>query len=122
MPRTRVVWFREEDGTVPMLEWLDSLSPQAQAKCLARIRLLMDRGHELRRPNADLLRSGIYELRVRFGKVNYRMLYFVHGRGTAVISHGFAKEQTVPEKEIERALARKQRFTKDPSTHSFEGL
>ncbi len=122
MPRARVVWFREEDGTVPMLEWLDSLSPEAQDKCLARIRLLMDRGHELRRPHADLLRSGIYELRVRFGKINYRMLYFFHGRGRAVISHGVAKEQTVPEKEIERALARKQRFAKAPSTHSFEGL
>jgi DNA-binding XRE family transcriptional regulator len=46
------------------------------AKCAVRIRRLADLGHELRRPEADLLRDGICELRARLGTVNYRILYF----------------------------------------------
>jgi hypothetical protein len=33
---------------------------------------------ELRRPEADYLQDGIYELRVGFQHVNYRMLYFFY--------------------------------------------
>jgi hypothetical protein len=34
----------------------------------------------LRRPHADYLEDGIYELRWRNGTVQYRILYFFHGR------------------------------------------
>lgn len=53
---------------------------KALDKCRVRIERLRDLGHELRRPEADLLRDGIYELRVRLGTLNYRMLYFFHGQ------------------------------------------
>jgi hypothetical protein len=33
-------------------------------------------GHELRRPEADFLRDGIYELRASLGGVHHRILYF----------------------------------------------
>ena len=54
------------------------------------------RGFELRRPMADLLEDGIYELRVRVGKVNYRILYFFHGRNVAILTHAMTKERTFP--------------------------
>jgi hypothetical protein len=44
-----------------------------------RIERLRDLGHELRRPEADYLRDGIYELRVGLGSVNHRMLYSFTG-------------------------------------------
>jgi hypothetical protein len=75
MPRIDVVIFREEDGTVPLLEWLDRVPTKVQDKCRVKIERLSELGHELRRPEADLLRDGIYELRVRFRNLNYRMLY-----------------------------------------------
>src|SRR6059058_4258636 len=112
MPQTKVVFYKEDDGSVPILDWLDSLQERALDKCRVRIERLEELGHELRRPEADLLRDGIYELRVGLQHVNYRMLYFFRGRIAAVISHGLVKEAEVPAKEIEKAIERKQRFEK----------
>lgn len=65
------------------------------------IERLQNLGHELRRPEADYLRDGIYELRVGLRGMNYRMLYFFHGRTAAVLGHGLVKEREVPPREIE---------------------
>jgi hypothetical protein len=45
----------------------DSLQPKALDKCTVRIERPQEMGHELRRPEADFLRDGIYELRVGCG-------------------------------------------------------
>ena len=81
---------------------------------------LQELGYELRRPEADFLRDGIYELRVGLQGINYRMLYFFHRREAVVISHGIVKEQTVPPKEINLALKRKAVFYVDPKAHTYE--
>jgi phage-related protein len=120
MPKTTVVFYREDPGTVPVLDWLDSLPKKALDKCLVRIERLRDLGHELRRPEADLLRDGIYELRVRLGTVNYRMLYFFHGRFAAVLAHGLNKENEVPPRDIEIAIRRKRNFESDPERHTYK--
>jgi hypothetical protein len=120
MPRTEVVFFKEDDGSVPILEWLDCLQEKALDKCTVKIERLEELGHELRRPEADFLRDGIYELRVGLQHVNYRMLYFFHGRTAAVVSHGIVKEAAVPSKEIEKAIERKRRFEKNPKAHTHE--
>ncbi len=120
MPKTNVVLYQEEDGSVPIIEWLDSLQPKALDKCTVRIERLRELGHELRRPEADILRDGIYELRVGLQHVNYRMLYFFHGRTAAVVSHGLVKEAEVPAKEIERAIERRRKFEKNPRVHTYE--
>ncbi len=55
MPATNVVLFRDDDGSVPLRDWLDGLSAQARDRCLARILLLEEWGHELRRPHAEYI-------------------------------------------------------------------
>jgi len=120
VPLTRVVFYREEDGTVPLLDWLDELPSKVQLKCLARIDGLKQAGHEKRRPEADFLRDKIYELRVGFQGANYRMLYFFHGAIAAVVSHGIVKEREVPAKEIENAIERRAKFERNPDAHTFE--
>ena len=117
MPRVEVVFFREDEQTVPMPDWLDSLPLNAQAKCLVKLGRLEQMGHELRRPEADYLRDDIYELRVRLQSMHYRMLYFFHGRTAAVVSHGIVKEKKVQPKEIDLAVKRKQLFEADPKAH-----
>lgn len=120
MPATRVILFREEDGTVPIQAWLDGLAEKAQLRCLAALSQLERLGHELRRPTVENLGSGIYELRVKVQRVNYRMLYFFHGRQAVVVSHGFAKQTTeVPRAEIDRAIQRKSAFERNPTRHTF---
>jgi phage-related protein len=120
MPATRVILFRELDGTVPLLEWLDEIPDKAVDKCLVRLRRLAELGHELRRPEADLLRDGIYELRVGLNGINYRMLYFFHETLAAVVSHGLVKQRAVPPIEIERAIRRMQQYIRDSRKHTAE--
>ena len=120
MPKTNVVFYKEEDGSVPVLEWLDSLESKALDKCTVRIERLGQLGHELRRPEADFLRAGIYELRAALRHVNYRVLYFFHGRTTAVLAHGLVKEAEVPARDIETAIERKRNFEKSPKAHTYE--
>ena len=60
-----------------------------------------------------------YELRVRVGNVQYRMLYFFFGAGVAVVSHGIVKERAVPPVEIERAIERKINVMASPQDHLF---
>lgn len=120
MPKTKVVFYREDDGTVPVLDWLDSLPTKAQDKCRVKIERLKALGHELRRPEADYLRDDIYELRASLRDINYRMLYFFHGNIAAVVSHGLVKERRVPLKEIDKAIERKKKFEQNPERHTLE--
>ena len=123
MPATRVVFFKGEDGTVPFLTWLAGIPEKAQDKCVVRIERLAALGYELRRPEADFLRDDIFELRAKHLSVNYRVLYFFHGRDAVVLSHGFSKQQDkVPPRKIEAAIARKDRFCRDPDQHTHEEL
>ena len=123
MPRTRVVFFQESDGRAPVREWLRSLrevDARAHARCVARIARLAELGHELRRPEADYLRDGLYELRARKGRVNYRVLYFFLGRGTAVLAHAITKEGAISESDLSRADRRRVLVENDPQAHILE--
>jgi len=120
MPRTQVVLFRDVDGRVPLLDWLEELPDKARDKCVVRLRRLAELGHELRRPEADYLRNGVYELRVGLHGMNYRMLYFFHGNVAAVVSHGLRKEREVPPAEIDRVAQRMKQYLASPSRHTAE--
>ena len=119
MPETTVVFFIDEGGVCPLLVWLDRLPAKVQDKCIVRIERLAELGHELRRPEGDFLRDGIYELRTSFQAVNYRMLYFFHQQ-TAVISHGLTKQKQVPDREIELAIFHRKLFEKNPAKFTYE--
>jgi hypothetical protein len=119
MTVTEVVFFKEEDGSVPLLQWLDEQPQKVQDKCIVRIERLEEMGHELRRPEADFLREALYELRASLKGIHYRMLYFFHQK-IAVLSHGLIKEKEVPPKEIDRAIERKKRFEKDPEAYTYK--
>ena len=123
MPETTVLFFKENDGGAPVKDWLEQLrrrDRRAFAQCVAAVRRLALFGHELRRPQADYLRDGIYELRTRTGRVNYRVLYFFHGKGVALLAHAITKEDVVPDADINRALDRKRRYEIDPERYTYE--
>ena len=118
MPQSEVIFYREGDA-VPIRDWLKRQSNKVQIKCLAHLAQLEARGHELRRPAADYLRDGIYELRPSYQGVHYRILYFFAGKNVVVVSHGLRKEGEVPAAEIARAMERKKRFEADPAAHAY---
>jgi putative component of toxin-antitoxin plasmid stabilization module len=120
MPATTIHFYRELDGRSPVLEWLTELrrgDRKAYAKCVALVKRLAEFGHELRRPHADHLRDGVYELRAKLGHVNYRLLYFFAGRDIAVVACGLTKERDVPAVEIDRAIERRRRYEQNPTQH-----
>jgi hypothetical protein len=85
--------------------------------------VLAEQGHEMGRPYAALLRDGIYELRVHYGHVNYRMLYFFVDDpypSAVVVSHGLTKEARVPPGEIEAAIKRRELVRLDWEAHTYD--
>jgi hypothetical protein len=123
MPRTHVAFYQEADGEPPVVNWLRELlrtNERAWSNCRARIELLAQSGHELRRPAADYLRDGIYELRAKQGHVQYRLLYFFHGRQVAILAHSLTKEDKIPDVDIERTIKRKKLFEANPKEHTYE--
>lgn len=123
MPAIKVVFYQEDDGVVPVMDWLltdvSKRDKKLFAWCFDAIEQLSERGYELQRPTAAVLRSGIYELRIRYYRQNYRMLYFFHEGVAAVLAHGLVKESRVPENEIELALERKRKFQANPEAHTY---
>lgn len=114
-----MVFYRDEEGRMPFLDWLRRLPDPAVDRCRAALQRLQEEGFRLRRPTADLLADGIYELRVKYRGLNYRILYFFHGRQAVVVSHGLLKQRaTVPPGEIAIAHERRRRFESDPAAYS----
>ena len=88
-----------------MEEFLENLERRDRAKVMAMVNLLEEEGSNLRRPYADYLREGIYELRARVGHARYRILYFFCFGTNIVLTHAITKKsERVPEEAIERAL------------------
>lgn len=123
MPNTKVIFYKDSVGNAPVLDWLLELrdsNAKAWVNCRVRIEQLAAMGHELRRPTADFLRDGIYELRAKQGHVQYRILYFFNGKNIAILAHSLTKEDEVPDIDIERAITHKKLFAANPKEHTYE--
>jgi len=120
LPRTEVYFYRDADGFLPLLKWLDELPGKVQLKCTARISRLAEMGNQLHRPEADYLRDGIFELRAGYQGIHYRILYFFSGKAAVVLSHGITKEREVPAKEIDRAIQRREQVKSDFEQYTFQ--
>ncbi len=54
MPETAIYFYQEENGEVPVLEWLDTIrDKKAIKKCFTAIRILGKFGYDLRCSHAD---------------------------------------------------------------------
>lgn len=117
MPEWRVLHYETAGGRCPVREFLDGLGLKERARVLARIDLLGEKGPNLHRPYADLLRDGIHEVRVRISSLRYRVLYFFCNGTDIVLTHGIKKKTArVPEKEIDKAV----RFKEDWISRTVE--
>lgn len=120
MPETRIAIFKDDEGFVPLLKWLDRQPRKVKAKCIEKIELLAAFGYELRRPDCDYLTEGIYELRAKCNRVNYRILYGFHGKNAVMLSHACTKTDKVPKREINRAIGNLKKFTTKPEKHTYK--
>jgi hypothetical protein len=92
MNRWRIDFFREKDGTEPVRDWLDNLVGEIRGKVLARINLLREHGPTLDFPYTSQIEGRLREVRLRFGKTRYRVLYFFDEDRTGVLLHGLTKD------------------------------
>ena len=99
-----IYYFINERGDNFVKEFIDNLSIKEQAKIFAYIQELKNQGHNLRRPLADYLGNGIYELRPK----NNRIFYFFFLVNNAVLIHAIKKKTNkIPNRDKELCLKRK---------------
>lgn len=100
----KIEFYESADGECPVKAFLESLNIKDELPyALRMIELLREFGHNLRRPHADILEDGIYELRIPVKHKQFRLLYFYFYQDAIIISHGLRKEAKVKMSEIERA-------------------
>ncbi len=116
----RLVLYREADGTVPVIDWLDDLPRRARAKVFVRLEALAFRWHALRPDESAPLRDGLHELRVRHSGAGYYIYFFRFGLGSIVLAGAVtAKARDRRGPAVESALNRKRCFEADPRAHTF---
>jgi len=104
----KIEYYDLENGSCPVREFIDSQDKKMRAKAFEMIDLLKEYGPALRGPFSKPLINGLFELRVKQGSNNIRILYFFIIGDTAVLTNGFIKEtQKTPRAEI--LLAKKYR-------------
>lgn len=101
--RWRIVFYQNQRGKSPPLEFINSLPIIEQAKIRNTLRLLQEFGTNLGMPHAKQIRGKLWELRPG----GIRLFYFAYIGEQFVILHGFRKKSLkAPEREIEIALQR----------------
>lgn len=88
----QIVFYWDRAGRQPVREFLLSLDVKTRRKISQWLQLLQKEGPFLRRPYADKVSGKLYELRVRFGSDNIRILYFFYLRDKIVLLHAFRKK------------------------------
>ncbi len=103
---SNIYYFVDERGRNPVKEFIGSLTVKEQAKVLAYINELLRQGHNLRRPIADYLAEGIYELRPK----GNRIFYFFFLKDSAVLVHALKKKTaSIPKNDLLLCLERKKK-------------
>lgn len=95
--RWRIDFYRDAASHEPVKEWLEKLPDEVRGRVMARIDLLAQHGPTLDFPYTSQIEGRLREMRMRFGKTRYRVLYFFNDARTGILLHGFAKDTaTVP--------------------------
>ena len=99
-----IYYYIDERGANPVREYIQALPQDERAKVFAYLAELKKQGHNLRRPLADYLGQGIYELRP---KAN-RIFYFFFLKESVVLVHAIRKKtDKIPQRDFGVCLKRK---------------
>ena len=99
-----VEFYETEKGERPSFDFINTLGVKLRAKVFRDLKLLEEKGNELRLPYSENLGDGIFELRTIQGNNIVRNLYFFIIGKKIIITHGFRKKtQKTPPEEIAKA-------------------
>jgi len=111
MQNFEVIFYEKEDGSKPAAEFLRNVEPKMRVKAVRMLKILEEKGKNLREPYSKHLDDGIFELRVKFATDISRILYFFVVDNKIIVTHGFIKKtQKTPPSEIERAKKYREDF------------
>jgi hypothetical protein len=88
-----IVYYTTSTGKCPVERFLESRSIRNQARLLAWLVCLAERGPQYS-PSAHNLGDGIYEYRIRLGGKQTRRLYFFCDGRSLILTHGIVKTPT----------------------------
>lgn len=101
---TGVYYFIDDRGDNPVRKFIDCLPIKDQSKVFAYLGELKDQGHNLRRPMADYLGNGIYEIRPK----RNRIFYFFFLKENAILLHAIKKKTSrIPKPDLDLCIKRK---------------
>ena len=83
-----IYYFIDEHDRSTVEDFVKELSDKESMKVRAYIKILKEYGHALRRPIADYLGEGIYELRPQA----HRVFYFFFMKDSVVLLHALRKK------------------------------
>ncbi len=99
-----IYYFIDQREKIPVEEFIDSLTEKEQTKVFAYLHELSEKGFLMRRPMADYLGEGIYELRPKCN----RIFYFFFLGANVVLLHAIKKNtQQIPYRDFKLCIVRK---------------
>ena len=105
----KVVYYKKDDGTEPVTDFINSLPSKHAAKALWEIDMLKKFGTELRMPYTKSIKGakykGLFELRIQQDSNKSRIFYILPIGNTFILLHGFLKKgKKTPPFELATAL------------------
>lgn len=111
MTEFTVEFYEKENGEIPVEEFLDSLDVKMRAKLIMILKVLQEKGNQLREPYSKHLEDGIFEVRGKVGTDISRVLYFFYYGGKIIMTNGFVKKtQKTPPEQINLAKRYRQDY------------
>jgi len=107
-------FFRSEQGNEPVRDWLKVLSVEAKKEIGADIERVQWQW-PVSKPLVDGLGGGLYEIRTKVDRVQYRVLFCV-AEGSMVLLHGFVKKARTEPDEIALGRKRQKQIAKESDT------
>src|SRR5688572_5742179 len=99
-----VAFYVEDNGRIPVQEFLDELEQKARLRLIASLDRLRTLNISAREPLVRHLEGKIWELRQESSTNIYRVMYFFYTGRRIILLHGFQKKtQKTPRSEIEIA-------------------
>jgi phage-related protein len=96
-----IVFYKKENGEVPVQKFMDGLPTKHHAKALRDIDVLEQFGTALTMPDVAHVKGKIWELRIKSSSDISRIFYFINTGKDIVLLHGFVKKtQKTPSGEI----------------------
>jgi len=105
-----IIFYQDRRGQSPVLDFINRLPVEEQAKIRNALRLLREFGTALDMPHTRHIEGKLWELRTG----GARLFYFTYIRRQFVILHGYRKQSMkAPEREIAIAIRRMEAYLEE---------